>query len=187
MPLPAHPEDITEDLIHTEAENLAHSEWWQKIGAKNVILYSWGHPKYRRIAEAVRDSGAKVFINLDSSGMLSSKVTPSLYLQVAIGRQVRMYGPFLGVLIGSLYSIISRFYIPLVREPGRIAHLRSATAIGCITPAALSLWRLWARRYAPELVERMHLVPNPVAEYVKYCSNLEKKDSVVAVGRWDDI
>jgi len=32
----------------------------------------------------------------------------------------------------------------------------------------------------------MHLVPNPVADYLQYDPAVAKQDSVVAVGRWDD-
>ena len=186
MPLPEHPGDMTDDLIRTEAENLARPEWWSGIGASKVVLYSWADFRYRRMAEAVRDSGAKVFLNLDGSGIMSPKVTPELYLHGVMGRQVRLHGPLLGVLTGALRSAAYRFYIPFVHEPGRIGHMRAATAIGCVNPGALALWRLWARTYAPELAERMHLVPNPVADYLKYDPAVPKQDMVMAVGRWDD-
>lgn len=186
MPLPEHPGDMTEDLIRTEAGNLTRPDWWSGIEAGKVVLYSWAAPKYKQIAEAVRDSGAKVFINLDGSGIVSPRVTPELYFRSVIGRQVGLYGPLLGALAGFFRSAAYRFYIPFVVEPGRINHLRAATAIGCISPNALALWRLWARNYAPELTERMHLVPNPVADYLKYNPAVAKQDAVIAVGRWDD-
>jgi glycosyltransferase involved in cell wall biosynthesis len=186
MPLPEHPGDMTEDLIRTDAANLARPEWWRGIGADKVVLYSWADYRYTRIAEAVRASGAKVFVNLDGSGIVSPKVTPALYSRAVMGKQIRQHGPLFGTLIGFFRSIAYRYYIPFVQEPGRIAHLRAATAIGCISPDALALWRLWARTYAPELVERMHLVPNPVADYIKYDRSVKKQDIVIAVGRWED-
>ena len=186
MPLPTHPEDITEDLIRTDAGNLVQSEWWKDMGASKVVLYSWAHPKYTRIAEAVRDSGAKVLINLDSSGIISPIVTPELHQDAVIGRQIRLHGQFLGTLAGSLRNFAHHFYTPIFREPGRVAHLRNATVIGCISSPSLILWRLWARTYAPELAERMYLVPNPVSDYLKYDPAITKQDIVMAVGRWDD-
>lgn len=186
MPLPVHPEDLTEDLIRTAPENLTRSEWWNNIGAASVVLYSWGHPKYRQVAEAIHASGAKLFINLDSAGIISPRVTPELYKRAVMGKQIRLRGPLLGTLTGFILNIAYLFYIPYIIEPGRIAHLRAATAIGCISANALSLWRLWARKYAPELVERMHLVPNPVAGYFKYDPSIPKQDIVIAIGRWDE-
>jgi len=186
MPLPSHQNDIKDDLIRTDLENLSNPAWWQNIGASNVILYSWAHYKYKNIAKAVQQSGAKVFINLDGSGIMSPIITPKLYYNAIIGRQIREYGLLAGFLMGILRCTAYRFYIPIMQEPGRIAHLRTATAIGCITPVALELWRLWARTYAPEMIEKMHVVPNPVADYLKYNSSINKEDCVIAVGRWDD-
>lgn len=186
MPLPAHPGDVTEDLIRTDAANLVRPEWWSSIGAGKVVLYSWGHPKYCRVAKAVRDSGAKVFVNLDNGGIISPHVTAALHLRAVMGRQVRLHGPLLGTLTGALRSFVYRFYMPFFQETGRIAHLRAATAIGCISANTLALWRLWARTYAPELAERMYVVPNPIANYLKYDPAVAKQDSVIAVGRWDD-
>lgn len=125
------------------------------------------------------------FVNLDSAGIISPRVTPGLYKRAVMGKQIRLRGPLLGTLTGSLLNVAYRFYMPYLIEPGRIEHLRAASAIGCISDGALSLWRLWARRYIPELVERMHVVPNPVAEYFKYDSSISKEDMVVAVGRWE--
>jgi hypothetical protein len=103
-----------------------------------------------------------------------------------MGRQIRLQGPLLGALTGTLRNIAYSSYIPIVQEPDRIAHLRAATVIGCVTPGALELWRLWARTYAPELSERMHIVPNPVADYIKYDTAIAKQDICIDIGRWDD-
>lgn len=187
MPLPVHSGDIVEDLIRTDSANLASPEWWNSIGAENVVLYSWGHHKYYEIAEAIKNSGAKLFVNLDSGGIISPTVTPALYYKAVFGRQIRLHGQLLGTFAGTMRSLFYRFRIPIFIEPGRVKHLRAATAIGCISPAALELWRLWARVNAPDLIEKMYVVPNPVASYLKYDSIVEKQDSVVTVGRWDDV
>ncbi len=150
MPLPNHPADIKDDLLRTEFNNLENPKWWQSIGAKNVVLYSWGHPKCKNVAKAIRDSGAKIFINLDNAGILSPRVIPRIYFTSVLSREIRKHGLLLGFLSGFLYNILYNCYIPLYCEPGRIAHLKEATAIGCISPAALSFWKLWARKYASE-------------------------------------
>lgn len=186
MPLPEHPGDVTEDLIRTEGTNLACPDWWSSIGASKVVLYSWADYRYWRMAEAIRNSGARVFLNLDGSGIMSPRVTPGLYFCGVMGEQVRLHGCPIGAVTGALRCLAYSFYIPFVQEPGRIAHMRAATAIGCISTPALALWRLWARMYAPEVVERMHLVPNPVADYLSYDPTVPKRDIVMAVGRWDD-
>ncbi|MEM4166722.1 MAG: hypothetical protein QW255_05195 [Candidatus Bilamarchaeaceae archaeon] len=185
MPMPEYPEDLKEDLIRTEFNNLINPEWWKSIDASSVVLYSWGVPKFKKVAKAINESGAKLFINLDSSGTLPTILKFNQFLKIIIGKHVREQGRFLGFPLGFAHALSSWLYTPIFREPSRIEHLRYADVIDCISPGALSFWRLWARKYAPELVERMFLVPNPVADYIKYDLNTEKEDSVIAVGRWD--
>jgi hypothetical protein len=185
MPLPGYAEDIKEDIIRTKPENLSNPDWWKGVGAEKVVLYSWGHPKYWKVAEALKKSGAKIFINLDNAGILPTTISLGQLLKIIISKQIRTYGALFGIPYGISRSLLTWIYTPIMREPRRIAHLRSANAIGCISPAALSLWRLWARKYAHELVERLHLVPNPVADYIKYDNKVKKQDSVIAVGRWN--
>ncbi len=187
MPLPEHSEDVKTDLIRTEYINLINPEWWHSIEADKVVLYSWGLPKFKSVAKAINRSGAKLFINLDSSGLLPTTIKFGQLLKIIISKHIRNHGNILGLLSGFVHSLASWAYTPIFREPSRIEHLKYAHAIGCISPAALSLWRLLARRYAPELIVKMHLVPNPVVDYIKYDSRVKKEDSVIAVGRWDDI
>ena len=144
-----------------------------------------GASKYRRVAEAVRNSGARVFVNLDSSGIVSP-VTSALFYRTVLGIAIRSYGAILGIPLGMLRNLIFRFYVPFFVEPGRVVHLKSATAIGCISPSALTMWRCWARTYAPELVERMYLVPHPTTDDLMYDASIEKRDMVIAIGRWND-
>lgn len=185
MPTPEYPEDLKDDLIRTAFSNLTNPAWWKSIDASRVVLYSWGAPKFKKVAKAVHESGAKVFINLDSSGILPTSLKFNQFFKIVVAKHVREQGRFIGFPAGFAHAVCSWFYTPIFHEPSRIEHLRHADAIGCISPGALSFWRLWARKYAPELVERMFLVPNPVADYIKYKPNIEKEDSVIAVGRWD--
>ena len=186
MPLPGYRGDQTDDLIRANYRDLEDSAWWRRAGAEKVVLYSWGSPRYRRVAEAVRDAGAKLFVNIDSNGIVSPIASPSLYWRALWGSSVRKRGLLLGTISAALRSLVHLVYHPLMFEPGRVAHLRAATAIGCVSPGALSLWRRWARIYAPDLAERMHLVPHPVLDGMKYDPSVEKRDIVIAVGRWDD-
>lgn len=187
MPLPEHPEDIKSDLIRTDIRDLSDPDWWRSINAHKVVLYSWAHFKYWHIAEALRDSGAQVLINLDGGGIMSPTLLPSLYYHAVISKYIRLHGYFGGCISGLLRSAFYRIYIPYFQEPGRIRHLRAATAIGCVTPGSLALWRMWARANSPDLVDRMHLVPNPVSDELRYNNTILKLDSVIAVGRWNDI
>jgi hypothetical protein len=186
MPLPSHAGDAETDLLRTDAANLTRSEWWQDIRADRVVLYSWGAPEYKNVARAIRDSGAKLFINMDTSGTISPIVTPSIVFGALLGRGVRQRGPVIGTIYGLIRFLALLVYQPFYVEPERIEHLKAASAIGCISPAALTLMRLWARTFAPELVEKMHLVPHPISMDIEFIPIDTKRDQVISIGRWDD-
>ena len=71
MPLPAREDDLdTDELLRVPMEKLRQPGWWKGIGVEAVILYSWGDPRYTRIARAIRKAGLKLIIHFDSSGEL---------------------------------------------------------------------------------------------------------------------
>ena len=71
MPLPAHEDDLpTPDLLRVEPGKLKSAAWWRSQGLDAVILYSWGDPRYTRIARAIRKAGIRLIIHFDSSGEL---------------------------------------------------------------------------------------------------------------------
>lgn len=186
MPLPAYPGDTHDDLIRTEYANLESAAWWKSVGATHVVLYSWGAPKYKKVAWAIRNAGAKLFVNMDTSGAISAVTAPKLVMNAQIGMCVRRYGVLAGFAAGlskfaAHYALGSKFI-----EQGRINHLCAADAIGCISPTALIHLRVWAKYFAPELAPRFRLVPHPVSGAIAFAGET-KKDRVVAVGRWDDV
>lgn len=70
MPLPYHDKDQREHLIRTEYSNLESPEWWKSLAIDALVLYSWGAPRYRRVARAVRKAGITSLIHLDMSSNL---------------------------------------------------------------------------------------------------------------------
>lgn len=71
MPLPHHKGDLDLPLIRTEMENLRDSKWWKNLGIDCVVLYSWGAPKYTKIARAIKKAGLELMIHMDFSGNLN--------------------------------------------------------------------------------------------------------------------
>lgn len=71
MPLPGHEDDLnTDELLRVPMKKLSQTGWWRQVGVDAVILYSWGDPRYTRIARAIRKAGLKLIIHFDSSGEL---------------------------------------------------------------------------------------------------------------------
>ena len=59
MPLPGRVGDEA-DLIRTEVANLESAEWWRRHGVDGVVLYAWGRPRFRKVAEAILKYGIDV-------------------------------------------------------------------------------------------------------------------------------
>lgn len=71
MPLPAYGDDLPcRDLLRVAPGQLRSAAWWRKLGVDAVVLYSWGDPRYTRVARAIRKAGLKLIIHFDSSGEL---------------------------------------------------------------------------------------------------------------------
>lgn len=71
MPLPSWEDDLeTDELLRVPMSRLRQPAWWKSQGLDAVILYSWGDPRYTRIARAIRKAGLKLIIHFDSSGEL---------------------------------------------------------------------------------------------------------------------
>lgn len=68
MPLPFHADDRRELIIRTEYRNLESAEWWKSLKIDGLVLYSWGAPKYLKIAKAVHQAGIRLLIHMDTSG-----------------------------------------------------------------------------------------------------------------------
>ena len=71
MPLPAHDDDLPTRQLQREALSRLNSvTWWSRQNLDAVILYSWGDPRYTKIARAIHKAGIRFIIHFDSSGEL---------------------------------------------------------------------------------------------------------------------
>lgn len=68
MPLPWYDNDQREHVIRVEPGRLNSPSWWRSLNLDGLVLYSWGDPRYVRLARAVRAAGIKLVIHLDFYG-----------------------------------------------------------------------------------------------------------------------
>jgi glycosyltransferase involved in cell wall biosynthesis len=179
MPQPGGPDDEP-DLQRAAFEDLASAAWWRRQRADAVVLYAWGSPRFRRIAAAIRGSGAFLILNQDSSGLISplagwlgwwreqrnlSKGFPSFVLRIAKG--------------------LSRGLV--VTDPLRVAHLRCGDVIACVSPQAAETYRSLCKVYGGEsLASRVRVLPHPVETRFRHGES-PKERRIACVGRWDDV
>ena len=69
MPLPWYDGDQSEHVLRVRPQRLNSISWWRSLHLDGVVLYSWGDPRYVRLARAIRKAGIKLVIHLDFNGV----------------------------------------------------------------------------------------------------------------------
>lgn len=162
LPLPWHENSSRNNIIRTEYKNLESVEWWKSLGIDGLVLYSWGAPRYRKIARAVHKAGIRLHIHMDSSGEL-----------------VR---PFLDDV-----PMWKRLYVRMMcrlQDIFRSWHLRQADVVSmCPTAADVVSRRLFFGKW---LRDRNCPMPCPVSSHCAY-DGRQKEELILCIGRWDDV
>lgn len=186
MPLPYGDSDQKEDLIRTDASHLEDEHWWRALAPELVVLYAWGSPRYRRIAGAIRRSGAFLVLNQDNGGLISPLAgwLPWATEQwILSGQEYRIR-----CWMRTLWRIVRGLGPGLVfTDPLRAEHLSHGNVIACVSPKAAESYRKLCRIYGgADLVRRIKVVPHPVEERFT-CGPDDKRRQVACVGRWRDV
>lgn len=182
MPTPAQEGDDP-DLIRTEYANLKDAAWWKSLGIDGVILYAWGVGKYLPIARAIHDAGIFLVVYMDSSGLFF----PWQYW-LPIAKNMYTKDVFIhGKIKGSVFFLLRllKQHTWNLASRGRRKHLDSGDMVAFPIPAALQSVadREWL--YGKSIVRKLALVPNPISSTCRFAG--EKRNIIMAVGRWDDL
>lgn len=182
MPTPAQEGDDP-DLIRTEYANLKDAAWWKSLGIDGVILYAWGVGKYLPIARAIHDAGIFLVVYMDSSGLFF----PWQYW-LPIAKNMYTKDVFIhGKIKGSAFFLLRllKQHTWNLASRGRRKHLDSGDMVAFPIPAALQSVadREWL--YGKSIVRKLSLVPNPISSTCRFAG--EKRNIIMAVGRWDDL
>ncbi|MGE9271622.1 MAG: glycosyltransferase [Verrucomicrobiales bacterium] len=184
MPGPAQPGDLPE-LVRTKYSNLESVDWWRNLQIDGLVLYAWGHPKFRHVARAVHEAGIRLVLNQDSGGWVS----PRLGLRPWLGEQARLTGAgrvpggrlhFIGQVakglsVGVLYT--DRF---------RRRHFSYGDRIAAVSPVASERYQRLMECYGfRDSNRRVELLPHPVDPKFLYRGG-KKERRLIAVGRWQD-
>lgn len=162
MPLPYYDDDQREHLIRTEYSNLTSPEWWKSTGIDALILYSWASPKFIPVARAIRKSGIKLIIHLDTSGYFDGADWNKLNLLQKICRKTKTK------LVDFLRAI----------------HLKYAHVITVSLPTAEMIGkRLFFGKW---FRDKVFYTPCPVAPNFFYDSSIIRERRVICVGRWSE-
>ncbi len=186
MPGERKPEDEA-DLIRTDFGNLESAEWWKSHGLDGVVLYAWGAPRFRHVARAIRESGAILILNQDSSGVISPLCGVSAWM--AEQWTIRGGGTSPSSTLRAVAGIIMGASVGLLRtDPLRAAHLTQGHHIAALHPAAAENYRKLCQIYGGrDLANRVVILPHAVSPDLGFVENFPKiQNRIIAIGRWDD-
>ncbi len=147
-------------VIRATLQQLESPDWWRALDIDGVFLYSWGAPRYRKVARAIHLAGIRLAIHLDM-GAAPTLWDRTLPLPKRIARMVR----------------------ELVVDFQRARHLSYADVITASVPVQKELG---GRLFYRKLAGRYHTMPCPVVPHFEYDGTV-KTARVIAVGRWNDV
>lgn len=178
------PDTKTGNPVHLGSlQQLMDVSFWKQLGATGVVFYSWAVPKYEPIARAIKASGSKLVVKLDSDGVKCPRVSFWLQLVRAVYSS-RDLGKPLPTLYGFVHTFLL-YLFPNLHDEKMIRHLEHADVIGIECPVAQARLRRVLRQYQREdLARRVEVIPHPVTEDAIYDPSMEKGRRIVAVGRW---
>jgi glycosyltransferase involved in cell wall biosynthesis len=181
MPGPPMPDDDVR-LIRTDYKNLSNPAWWQSQAPGAVILFSWAMPIYTPTAAAIKASGAKLMVFLDTAGFWSPRSSGHEWYKAHWDACRRKKGVGIGAL--RFAASIVRSFIPAAFDRPRLNHMNLADILTVTSPLVLQRTQRYARVYGYEsLAERMFHLPLPVAPHMRY-EGQEKRKRVICVARW---
>ncbi len=161
---------------------LSDLSFWKEMDADGVVFYSWASPQYLDIAEAIRASGTKLVIKLDTDGYKSPRINLSTHLRRSIGGRLENGGLF-PRSIGILHSI-AMYYFPQVHDFKMLKHFSCADIVCAETPLAVSMLQRLVRHYGrDDLTERIQCLPHP-ANIENFHPEANRQKCILAIGRW---
>jgi len=182
MPAPARNDEP--DVLRVPYKRLSDPQFWRAQGADAVIFYSWSDPRYTAIAQAIKDGGLKLYVNIDSEGLFSPFVEPWAYIRIIFKVECQTRGLVLGSLMASCR--LGWQSVALHKHFSRLRHMNCADAIGVVSPIATARVKKYARFFGrKDVAQKIHFVSHPIDSTMRY-SGESKQEMVIAVGRWDD-
>ena len=181
--MPGDPrENDCHDLIRVSYFLLQSIDWWKSQNIEAVVFYSWGAPKYWKIARAIKKANIRLMINLDSGGYYSILQNPLFLARFSFLQAINKYGLLKGFFL-AMCRMLRDLFLPY-HELFRLFHLHQADLLLAVSPLALGRVRKFLGFFCQhKLAQRLRFIPHPVSDSALYRGK-PKQNLVVALGRW---
>lgn len=179
MALPGSPLDFTDELLRTEYANLESAAWWKSLGIDGVLLYSWGAPKYRKIARAIDRAGLQLAVFMDFSGDFIPWWNPRAFLRLKA--EEHKNSPLPARIAKTCRDWLKCVGIDVLRN----AHLSHADVVILSNPYCREKFRRHPF-YNASIARNALILPCPIHKRFHYDESTPKEYRAVAIGRWDD-
>jgi glycosyltransferase involved in cell wall biosynthesis len=168
-------------------QQMASTAWWLNHSCDWVILNSWGNPKFTPVAKAIKDSGSKLVIRMDSDGYNSPRNGFFRYLRISQCIFSETQSPICAASKAFLKTLLYAF--PQVYDKKMLAHISIADIIGIESLGAKIKFNSLLRRYhRSDLIEKLHVIHHPVVPEIDRIGlrpPLSRANRIVCVGRWN--
>lgn len=174
-------------IIQVEESVLTNPIFWKEQSCDLVVANTWGSPKHSALVGAIKSSGSKVLVRMDSDGYNSPWNGFAHYLFGTFHILCERSSPPVAALKAAVKTLL--YAIPQVYDQRMLDHLSLADAIGIESDGAYRLFARLLRFYKREdLVRKLHVIRHPVVPEIDGMtvpSASERGNVIIGVGRWD--
>ncbi|HEY0455598.1 MAG TPA: glycosyltransferase [Verrucomicrobiae bacterium] len=171
-------------LILASLEEMKTSAWWLQWKAEVVVLYSWAAPRYEPVARAIKASGARLIIRMDSDGLKSPRLGffPFFKILYYSAKDSKKPYPF----YASLVRTLAFRFCPAVYDRKVRSHLSHADFILIESPMAKQLLGRYLRMIGGEdSIPKIKVSPHVVKSSFKFSNQVTKRPIILGVARWN--
>jgi glycosyltransferase involved in cell wall biosynthesis len=173
-------------LVPTSLEQMQEPATWEELGCDLVITNTWGMPRYTPLIKAIKSSGAKVVIRMDSNGFNSPRCGYRHYASLTYGTELERGAPKWRALIkAGLKPIL--YYPSFVYDNRMLAHIDLGDLIGIESEGALhSFSKILSPKKNYSILNKLRIIRHPVVPDIAELEvRTRRENRIMCVGRWD--
>lgn len=173
-------------FLAVDRAQFCDSAFWKSLDLDAVVLQGGGDIGMEAALSAIRSSGTKLLLRLDSDGVIAPQADPYLYTY-NLWWNLAYHHKHPAFLI-ALAKAFLKYLFPDRFGPGRIAKRLAQGDILLIESriAASRLQRVLKNHDFEEIAAKVVHLPIPIPDGWSYDPNQDKENTIISVARWYD-